>query len=170
MTKWLSKLQPSAKDVVMVFYAGHGHGDQGDSLPVLLLRDGDMRGAALQSVIEQLPCQLSFVLFDCCNPLPYEGAARRAHFHPIIHKGRKAEKLKPLFQSKAAITVCAARRGESAWGGRTGGYLTTGFLRAMKTPQKKTVVSWEQILTKARRYSAKRSHNQQHAFYTIKAR
>ena len=169
--KWLSKLRPSSKDVIMVFYAGHGYGDRtGDPLPILSLRDGEMRGTALQSVIEQFPCRFSFVLFDCCNSFLEEGLTRGNHFHPIIHKGRTVEKLKPLFRGKAAITVCAALRGEDSWGENSGGYLTTGFLRALKAPKKKTIVSWEQILTKARRYSAKRSHNQQHAFYTIKAR
>ena len=170
--KWLSELHSSPTDIIMVFYAGHGRGDRAEStLPLLLLRDGEIRGAALQSVIEQLPCRLSLVLFDCCNPFPEEGGSIiRNRFHPIIHKGRKLGQLKPLFQSRSAITVCAANRGENAWGGHTGGYLTTGFLRAMKTPPKKTAVSWGRILAKAKWYSAKRSHNQQHSFYTIKAR
>ena len=167
LEKWVRSLRSAKTDVVMIFYAGHGHEDRsGSSLPVLILRDGEIRGATLQKVIERLPCRLSFLLFDCCNLLP-QGI--KSHFYPIIHKNRRLDPLKPLFQtSRASITVCAAEMGEFAWGGRTGGYLTTGFLLAMKDPD--TSPSWSGILTKARRYSIRRSHNEQHPFFTVKTR
>ena len=170
--KWIHSLTPGGNDVVMVFYAGHGHEDQsGSHLPVLILRDGEVRGAALQEEIDRLPCKLSVVVFDCCNLLPEGFYPKKRHLYPVIHKNRRLARLKPLFfQCNASITMCAARTGELAWGGQNGGFLTTGFLRAMKDPSQTGVISWRRILTRAKTYSIKRSRNKQHPFFTIRSR
>ena len=173
---WLNSQNPTEADVVMVLYSGHGCRDiSGSSLPMLDLPDSRLRGASLQEALERFPCKLSFLFLDCCNKSTGQARSPRSPFHPVIHRHRRLAGLKHLFQgTRAAITMCGAKRGEVAWGSNMetplGGYLTTGFLLALKELAGNTKVTWKKVLNRAREYSIKRSHNKQHPFFIIKSR
>ena len=177
LKRWLRSQKPSATDVVIILYTGHGVADpSGNQLPLLDMVTDKFRGTDLQEAIEQFRCRLSILFLDCCNKSDEKSRSTTHVFHPVIHRNRRLAGLKHLFRgTKAAITVCAASVGEYAKSTNVmnpvpGGYLTTGFLYAMKELAVDPKVTWEAIFYKASEFATKLSNDEQHPFFIIKPR
>ena len=177
LEKWLHSQKPNALDIVVIMYTGHGLVDPlGSALPLLDLSDHGFRGTDLQNALEQFHCKLSVLFLDCCNSPAEESRSTKNPFYPVIHRNRRLAGLKSLFRgTKAAITVCAASVGEYAKSTNImnpvpGGFLTTGFLYAIKELANDPNVTWETILHRASEFATKQSNDKQHPFFTIKPR
>ncbi len=163
----VANLYPSANDVVVFVYSGHGfsyNDDPDHKYPQLDLRRtrGDdihsytMNIADIYNKIKAKNARLNIVLSDCCNS--EAGISRTMGINFALTQkstiGWNWSSCASLFlNTKASIIVSAAKKGETALcNSDIGGYYTYSFFSAMEKKFSKGyfgTISWDSLISDA---------------------
>lgn len=170
----LKNLKPSANDIVVFLYTGHGFrlADQTDPYPLLALTTNDyepidgnyMALSDIYKAICDKGARLNIVLGDCCN-------SELAEQYPLgcstlFSRGSNNFSRKRLqelfFNSKGSILSTAASPGEYSWCDTSGGMFTVSFIQSLRkeiSAMNTSDVSWQSIVNNTINTARQRSRN-----------
>jgi hypothetical protein len=141
----LASLNPSANDIVVFVYSGHGFrwSDQTNKYPSISLKYSSYERASLSNSylladiynkIIAKGARLNIIVGDCCNS-PIGVSSRGGDFALSSRSGNNgnSDKLKKLFLNKKGnLILAAASPDETSCGNsRDGGYLISSFFQAI---------------------------------------
>jgi len=170
----LRNLKPSANDIVVFLYTGHGFrlADQTDPYPLLVLTTNDYEPIegnymALSDIYKTIcgkGARLNIVLGDCCNSELEEQFPLNTN--TLFSRGSNNFSRKRLqdlfFNSKGSILSTAASPGEYSWCDTSGGMFTVSFIQSLRkeiSAMNTADVSWQSIVNNTINTARLRSRN-----------
>jgi hypothetical protein len=150
ITTLLKNLQITSRDVLFIYFSGHGGMDKKNTF--LLTADGGfLYRNELESLVKTKPARLSLVFSDACSS-SIEAIGGRGTFLKDNKEKESAfvEIYKNLFYNyQGLLYVTAATEGEYAWGGKDGGAFTKSLFHEvlMQDPR----LSWEENFNEAKK-------------------
>lgn len=172
--KTLKSLKPSANDIVVYLYTGHGFrfDDQESRFPQMDLSKSsyeelDNNYLAMADVFKEIQlkgARLNIVMSDCCNtpvgedtPTVSKGTTLYSRSSSNYSLGR----LRQLFlYSRGSILSTASSPGETSICDESGGFYTLGFIRSLRkevSALNKEPVSWNSVMDNAIQAAKERS-------------
>lgn len=170
----IAALRPSANDIVVFLYTGHGFrfDDQKDPYPMIALTYNDYQPlegnyVALSDVYDAIckkNARLNIVLSDCCNSKvgerrPLEGNTLFSRGNNNFSRKRLAEL---FFNAKGSLLSTAASPGEYSWCDTAGGMFTLSFIQSLRreiSTMNTSNVSWQSIVDNTLKTALQRSSN-----------
>lgn len=173
VTTALSQLRPSANDIVVFLYSGHGFrfDDQKSRFPQMSLAKSsyeelDNNYMAMSDVfrmIENKGARLNIVMSDCCNtPIGEDTPVRTGQtLYSRSSSSLSLSCLRQLFlEQRGSILATASSPGEPSICDQSGGFYTIAFIRALRkevSAVNSGVVSWNHVIDQAIRSAQERS-------------
>lgn len=149
---WLKNVNPDPKDVVFVYFSGHGGADKTGSHARYITIQGNEKlyRKEVAKVVEALNCRLKILITDACSAGPL-----RTEEIPIPSSDEDI--LRNLFlQHEGFLNLTSTSVGHVAFGDKTtGSYFTASLMEGIipgdladvdRAPQD-GFVSWEEVLT-----------------------
>ncbi|ADV42710.1 caspase family protein [Bacteroides helcogenes] len=170
----ISSLRPSANDIVVFLYTGHGFrfDDQKDPYPMMALTNNDYQPlegnyVALSDVYNAIckkGARLNIVLSDCCNSKL--GERRPLEGNTLFSRGNNNFSRKRLtelfFNAKGSLLSTAASPGEYSWCDAAGGMFTLSFIQSLRreiSAMSTGAVSWQSVVDNTLKNALQRSSN-----------
>lgn len=120
----IQRLNPSADDVVWIYYSGHGR-NSGDGWPQFTNSGNKYKLTSIKNLLESKNARLNLIMYDCCN----HGATTS----PIPSSRLLPTALDILFRNaKGTIIASGAEAGKYGHGSpQIGGFFTVSFIQAL---------------------------------------
>lgn len=184
----LRSLKPSANDIVVYLYSGHGFrfDDQASRFPQMDLSQSayeelDNNYLAMSDVFKEIQskgARLNIVMSDCCNTPVGEDTPTISKGTTLYSRGSSNYSLGRLRQlflyTRGSILSTASSPGETSICDESGGFYTLGFIRSLRkevSALNNEPVSWNSVMDNAIQAAKERSEregNVQHGLKMIR--